>query len=294
MDFGKLTDISGVDFSLPASDTFYFTGNEKNAPELLIGATGWSMPEWKGNIYPLKTPSERMGTEYSRQFATIEFNTTYYQIPPAERMQKWKEMTTPDFVFCPKMYQGISQSRAIGLGNSILPDFLHRMTLFEEKLGLIFMQMPQFSSGQNKNALFKFIEQWGTGIPLAIELRHPDYFEKELAQEVATRMAAKNISWLITDVSGRRDVSHSYITAPYVVIRFVGTSEIDSNRERISSWLRRINEWGSKGVQTVYFFIHTPGNLTPHHYTNQIASEWQLLTGQKIKVPHVPESLFPE
>lgn len=294
MDFGKLTDISAVDFSLPQKDEYYFTSKGPTIPELLIGATGWSMPEWKGNIYPAKTPSDRMGTEYSRQFDTIEFNTTYYQIPPPERIKKWKDMTESSFVFCPKMYQAISQSKSIGLGGSILPDFIQRMAMFEEKLGLIFMQMPQFSGGKNKNALFKFIEQWGTGIPLSIELRHADYFEAATAKQVAIQMAKKNISWLITDVSGRRDVSHGHITAPFIVIRFVGTTDVDSNHTRISRWIDRIYRWGQSGVQSVYFFIHTPGNLTPHHYTHRLAEKWEALTGQLIKIPEVQSSLFPE
>ncbi|PIY12503.1 MAG: hypothetical protein COZ18_01865 [Flexibacter sp. CG_4_10_14_3_um_filter_32_15] len=39
---------------------------------------------------------------YSRQFDSIELNVTHYQIPPEERILKWKEMTPKGFLFCPK------------------------------------------------------------------------------------------------------------------------------------------------------------------------------------------------
>ena len=148
MDFGKLNDISQVNFSLPP-DISMLRSSPAAIPEILIGATGWSMPEWKGYLYPPRTPAERFGMEYSRQFATIEFNTTYYQI------------------------------------GDLLPDFINRMSMLEEKLGMIFMQLPQFFGSSKLQSLQNFVQQWSSGIPLAIELRHPEYFQEPLASEVA-------------------------------------------------------------------------------------------------------------
>lgn len=292
MDFGKLNDISQVNFSLPP-DISMLRSSPAAIPEILIGATGWSMPEWKGYLYPPRTPAERFGMEYSRQFATIEFNTTYYQIPPEQRVIKWKELTSPDFVFCPKMYQGISQSAALGIGGDLLPDFINRMSMLEEKLGMIFMQLPQFFGSSKLQSLQNFVQQWSSGIPLAIELRHPEYFQEPLASEVAALFASKQISWLITDVSGRRDVSHPFITAPFMCIRFVGTGDQASDLMRTEQWVQRIFHWQTYGVQVVYFFVHSPGNLDPMPVAVKFSEEWIKLTGKKLKVPQlIQQELF--
>ncbi|HQW12375.1 MAG TPA: DUF72 domain-containing protein [Saprospiraceae bacterium] len=293
MDFGKLSEHSEVDFSLPLQDHFYFNAPPAQSLDVLLGATGWSMPQWKGVLYPRRTPANLFGQVYSHQFATTEFNTTYYQVPPAERVRHWKEFTAPEFVFCPKMYQGISQSSSIGVGGSLLPDFLERMTGFDEKLGLIFMQMPQFFGENKLAALEKFVAQWGSGIPLAVEMRHADFFRDEIKHILASLFGSAQISWLITDVAGRRDVSHDRITAPFMCIRFVSTGDIESDQSRIISWIIRLQNWKENGVQIVYFFIHTPGNLTPHLLTSFFAQEWEQRTGIKLKIPQeVEQGLF--
>lgn len=291
MDFGKLDDISEVDFALPVKDHFYFNNNGNKHLDILLGATGWSMPKWKGNIYPPKSKAEDFAKLYSEQFSTIEFNTTYYQVPPETLMERWYHNTTPDFVFCPKMFVGISQSSNIGMGSSILPDFLNRMTMFKEKLGLIFMQMPQSFSTKKMDNFKKFVENWRPGIPLAIELRHDSFFQREVAIEVAQIMESAGISWMITDVAGRREVSHGHITAPFMGVRYVGNDD-ESDLERIDSWIDRLINWQLNGVEVLYFFIHTPENLTPQRLCNYFAERWEEKTGRRLKVPVVERGLF--
>lgn len=292
MDFGKLDDFKGVDFTLPDKDIFYFAGTDEEPLALLAGATGWSMPKWKGNIYPAGTKQADFATAYSRQFATIEFNTTYYQIPPESLMHRWYDATEPGFIFCPKMFCGISQQSALGIGGAQLPDFLHRMTMLQEKLGLIFMQLPQ-SFGANKlEALKRFAAHWATGIPLAVELRHPDFFATTMAEQVGQILSQANICWMITDVAGRRDVSHGHITTPFQAIRFVCTGEVAVDLHRIDLWIQRMIQWQSKGVSVVYFFIHTPENLTPHIICNHLARRWKEKTNRRIKIPVIEQGLF--
>ncbi len=291
MDFGKLEDISDVDFSLPRVDHVYFKDNGNNSLNIFLGATGWSMPKWKGNIYPPKSKTDQFARLYSEQFSTIEFNTTYYQVPPEALMTRWYDNTVDDFVFCPKMFVGISQSSNIGMGSSILPDFLNRMTMFKEKLGLIFMQMPQSFSTSKLESFKKFVQNWKPGIPLSIELRHESFFESTLAHEVATLMANSGISWMITDVAGKRGVSHGHITAPFMGVRFVGNDD-ETDFARIDAWINRLMSWQKNGVEVLYFFIHTPENLTPQRLCDYFAEKWFEKTGKHLKIPGLEKSIF--
>jgi len=285
MDFGRLDDISEVDFSLPEIDHFYFRNNGNNHLELLLGAPGWSEPKWKGSIYPAKAKPSEFAAYYSRQFATIEFNTTYYQVPKPALMERWYDLTEPDFVFCPKMFAGISQSNSFALGDSILPDFLLRMGKLKEKLGLIYMQLPQSFSFVKLESLKKFIRQWRPGIPLAIEIRHESYFKSQNAPVLAEEMAMANISWMITDVAGRRDASHSYITAPFMAIRFVANND-ESDFTRADNWVDRLVVWQTNGVELVYFFLHTKGQ-PPIVLSEYLAKKWKEKSTHDIKKPTV-------
>ncbi len=283
MDFGRLDDISEVDFSLPETDHYHFGNNGNNHLELLLGAPGWSEPKWKGSVYPAKAKPNEFATHYSRQFATIEFNTTYYQVPREEMMERWYNLTEPDFVFCPKMFVGISQRNSFALGDSILPDFLHRMAMFREKLGLIYMQLPQSFSVKKLESLKKFIRQWRPGIPLAIEIRHESYFEADHAPTIAEEMAQAGISWMITDVAGRCDASHGHITAPFMAVRFVANNE-ESDFSRIDKWVDRMMDWQQNGMEVAYFILHTKG-VPPIVLSEYLANRWKEKSGHIIKRP---------
>lgn len=284
MDFGRISDISNVDFSLPVSDHFFFRRQKGDGIQVLLGAPGWSVPKWKGLYYPKRCQSSEFATFYSRQFATVEFNTTFYQIPKPDMIARWCDMTEPDFVFCPKMFADISQSGSLAMGNAVLPDFLERMTLFDAKLGMLYMQLPKSFSIAKEEALIKFASNWQMGMPLSIELRNETWFQPGNGDYLAECMAEAGISWMITDVAGRRDVSHSYITAPFMGIRFVGT--VDSiDFARIDAWIERLLIWQDAGVEVVYVFVHTPGTDLPHSLCEYFARQWEKRTGNKLKYP---------
>ena len=107
------------------------------------------------------------------------------------------------------------------------------------------------------------------------------------SSRVASLLADAHISWLITDVSGRRDVSHGFITAPFMCIRFVGTGDEASDLARTTIWARRIWHWRQLGVELVYFFIHSPGNLDPMPVATCFAGEWFKLSNKTLKVPQL-------
>ena len=103
-----------------------------------------------------------------------------------------------------------------------------------------------------------------------------------------------NISWLITDVAGRRDVSHEYLTAPFTCIRFVANDD-ETDLPRINQWIKRLLQWEQNGITVVYFFIHVPDNKKPYELCHYMASEWAKQSGHAIKSPQLikpPQTLF--
>ena len=118
MKFGKLEDISQVNFTLPPTHpkTWQVLGNAMRDRQnkdfnVYFGATGWSNKEWVGKWYPGSAKPKDYLYHYTRQFNTIELNTTHYRIPDNRTVDRWRETAPDGFLFCPKVPQLISHMR---------------------------------------------------------------------------------------------------------------------------------------------------------------------------------------
>ena len=267
MKFGKLQDISNVDFRLPADHSGTVKalakfGEPGGTLDFYIGCTGWSMKEWVGSVYPPGTKSKDYLKYYAKQFNTIELNTTHYRIPNAETIDKWKAESAEDFKFCPKILQGISHSRNLGVGSGQILAFCESIQGLEEKLGCSFMQLPPYFVVSRLELLEQFLQSFPKHIPLAVEVRHESWFEKEQHQRLLFDTLEKyGISTVITDVAGRRDVLHMRLTSATAMVRFVGNDLHTTDYQRIDDWVARLLQWHQQGLKEVYFFTHEPDNL---------------------------------
>lgn len=266
MKFGKLPDISKVNFSLPADPqqnaALFDRLPVSEKAQIYIGCTGWSMKEWVGRIYPKGAKTQDFLVHYGKQFNTIELNTTHYRIPTPEMVQKWYDNTPADFRFCPKIPQSISHRNDMGLTDGTLNLFCDSIILLKEKLGCCFMQMPPYFAVKDVARLELFLEKFPKEIPLAMEFRHESWFENERNFSLATDLLEKHgKATVITDVAGRRDVLHNRLTNHIAMIRFVGNGLHSTDYERLDDWANKLKEWTHKGISEVYFFPHEPDNL---------------------------------
>ncbi len=267
MKFGKLSDISNVDFRLPPDgatnrQTLSSLPERDGPGQLFIGCTGWSMKEWVGKVYPPGTKTKDFLREYSRQFNTIELNTTHYRIPDEKTVDKWYRESTPDFRFCPKLPQSISHSKNLGLGTELIPAFCHAVEGLKEKLGCCFMQLPPYFDRQKLSQLDTFLKAFSSQIPLAIEARHDSWFGPSgLDEGLAALLKEKNVATVITDVAGRRDVLHMALTNGAAMVRFVGNGLHETDFSRIDEWISRLESWFRQGLRELFFFPHEPDNI---------------------------------
>jgi uncharacterized protein YecE (DUF72 family) len=275
MDFGKLADISQVDWTLPPDDAASGVWPKSQNQAIYLGPTGWSMPSWVGNTYPAKAKSADFLQYYGKQFSTIEQNGTYYRMPDAEAVAKWVAATPEDFRFCPKVPQIISNSRDLSLSNNAYDEFVTALHGFGPKLGVAFLQLPTHAGEKVLKPLEQFLDRHAGRIPLAIEGRNAELFAAGPIREYYfSLLDAYQIGAVMTDVSGRRDVLHGRITQPDVLIRFVGNGLVASDHDRMDAWIARWAEWFDHGVERIFCFTHEPENL--------LAPEMALLTQQKI------------
>ena len=267
MKFGKLQDISRVNFALPpdpAGNKKVLTGLavREEPPTCYIGCTGWSMPEWVGKVYPKGTKSKDFLKYYSQQFNTIEFNTTHYRIPGFSTVEKWYDESAPGFKFCPKVPQSISHSKDLGASSDSLEVFSDAILGLKEKLGPCFLQLPPYFGHDRLALLEHFLQRWPSAIDLAVEVRHESWFEADSKRRDFLNLLFRyGVGTVITDVAGRRDVLHMALTSGIAMVRFVGNGLHPTDYTRIDKWVERIDDWFELGLQEIFFFTHEPDNI---------------------------------
>lgn len=257
MQFGKVPNPENINFSLPKDHLQthkVFSKSYIEKTQFSIGCAKWNRKDLK-DFYPRGTKDEL--TYYSSQFNSIELNATYYKLYPEEQFQKWYDKTPDDFKFYPKIPQEISHHHQLHHNcYPIVENYVNNVFALQEKLGSVFLQMNENFAPNEFHYLEDFITTWPKEIPLAAELRHTDWFNNpQISEKLYHCYSEKNISNIITDTAGRRDLLHMSLTSPKVFIRFVGANH-PSDYQRLDDWINRIEHWIKQGLQSIAFFVH--------------------------------------
>lgn len=263
--FGLLDDISGVDFTLPPDPRgtkllLHHLPERQGLPKLYVGATGWSNKEWIGSVYPKGSKPGEFLKFYTRAFNTIELNTTHYRIPSSEMTEKWHRLAPPDFRYCPKVPQMISHRTSMAVGEERVEWFLRSVRELGDRHGCSFVQLPPYFGYDRMAVLERFLaEAWDDALPLAVEVRHPSWFENyDRMRDLFALLERYDKTAVITDVAGRRDVLHMRLTTNRAMVRWVGYGLHPTDYERLTAWAERLAHWYEQGLQEVYFFPHQP------------------------------------
>ncbi|GAA4899205.1 hypothetical protein GCM10023311_25540 [Flaviramulus aquimarinus] len=261
MKFGSVDNPEIVDFTLPKDhpDTKKTLEKVKGEtsnfldPEIYVGCAKWNRADLKG-FYPRGTKDE-LGY-YSSQFNAIELNATFYRIFPAEQFSKWYDKTPKGFKFFPKLNQEISHWKRLNETQSVVENYLYNASNLKEKLGTIFLQMHSNFAPKDFDRVIHFVENWPKEIPLAIEFRHTNWYnDAAVAEDLYQLLEANNISNVIVDTAGRRDLMHMRLTNATAFVRYVGANH-PTDYTRLDDWVERLKHWKDLGIQEIDFFIH--------------------------------------
>jgi uncharacterized protein YecE (DUF72 family) len=228
---------------------------------------------------------------YARLLPTLELNSTHYGLPDDTTLGRWRELTGPDFRFCPKLPQRISHD--YGLGPLAEPEVRKfgqwLMRLGADRLGPAFLQLPPTFGPDLLPTLQRFLTFYKGAVPtptLAVELRHPLWYASPLArEEIFGLLEALELPAVITDVAGRRDVLHQRLTTPIAFIRFNGHYPAASDYTRLDEWAERLADWLRTGLREVYFFLHEPDAQHVPVLARYLAEQITARTGLAVAAP---------
>lgn len=259
MKFGRLEDVEGVDFTLPpdaARNAGVLGGRRATAPRALVGTSGWSDAGHVGRLYPSGTRRAGFLAAYARAFPAVELNSTYYGVDP-ERIAVWARSVPQRFRFCPKLPSSVSHDRRLRDCDAEMESFAAALAGFGDRLGRAWTVAPPGFDRAHLPDLTSFVEAWAPRLPLAVELRHPDWFSDPALNDAWGELfEAHGVVAILTDVAGRRDVLHMRLTAPETFVRFVGNALHPSDFQRLDDWAERLGAWIDRGLETAYLFLH--------------------------------------
>lgn len=256
MKFGKVDDPETVDFSIPADDAATLRvlgGTPAESFEVFVGCAKWNRTDLK-NFYPKGVKDEL--EYYSSHFNCIELNATFYRLFPAETFEKWYATVPDGFRFYPKLEQSISHFKRLKDVAEAVERNVMNFSLLREKLGMAFLQLHNNFGPKDLERVETFVANWSYDMPLAMEFRHRDWFgEPAVAERLYQLLESKNITNVLVDCAGRRDLMHMRLTTPATFIRYVGANH-RSDYSRLDAWVEKIAEWKAAGLQQVNFFVH--------------------------------------
>ncbi len=205
--------------------------------DLFIGTQGFSFKDWVGSFYPDNTASSRYLALYSRQFRTVEIDSTFYGIPKAATIAGWFKRTPKGFRFSAKFPQIITHQRMLVDCGEVTQYFIETMRGLGEKLGPLLLQFSYEFGPERFGDLARFLDSLPTDLRFAVEIRNRDWYDTEICDMFKARGVALALHDLYY-MPRRTD-----ITAGFVYVRWLGRRTDLERFDRIQLDRRDEEEW---------------------------------------------------
>jgi uncharacterized protein YecE (DUF72 family) len=190
------------------------------------------------------------------------------------------------FTFCPKFPQIITHFRRFNDCDGPTDDFIDGLLALGDKLGPAFIQLPPHFAPKHAAAMATYLEKWPRELRVAVEFRHPEWFEGGAqAEEMWARLRDLGMGSVISDTAGRRDALHMRVTAPFVLVRFGGYEGHASDETRLAQWAQRIAEWKDQGLTEFHLLVHQPDSLHTPDTCRQFARLVKQHSGLDVQAP---------
>ncbi|HEX6482015.1 MAG TPA: DUF72 domain-containing protein [Ktedonobacteraceae bacterium] len=240
-----------------------------------IGCPMWGYKEWVGNFFPARTPAGDFLRLYSRRMTTVEGNTVFYAIPSAETVARWRSETPSTFRFCPKIPRTISHVSRLDMGKNEILFFADRMRGLKERLGPMFLQLPPAFAPGHISQLQAFLDFWPTDLRLAVEVRHPEFFQEAHAVTLNNLLSQHRVARVMMDTRPIQVGSNEEtrvlqarerkpnlplqisITTDFTFVRYIGHPRMEVNIPFFNGWAEQMTEWLRQNI-TLYVFCHCP------------------------------------
>jgi uncharacterized protein YecE (DUF72 family) len=156
---------------------------------LWIGTSGWQYAHWRGGLYPAGLPQRQWLSHYAGEFATVEINSAFYRLPERSAFEQWAAQTPDDMVFAVKVSRYLTHVKRLKDPAEPVHRFLDRARGLGTRLGPVLLQLPP-NLPAGAEALDATLREFGDGVRVAVEPRHPSWWSDEVRSVLTAHGAA--------------------------------------------------------------------------------------------------------
>ena len=241
-----------------------------------LGCPSWSENAWREGLYPQNAHSTEFLSLYAQVFNAVEGNTTFYANPKPVTVERWAQSLPEHFRFTAKFPREISHGGDLREHAQAVESFLQLLRPLGARVAPFWLQLPASFGPQRLAELVSFIDALER--PLAVEVRHPEFFAKGDAERLLNRLLKErgvericlDSRALFSCTSRDPAVLHAQSKKPKVPprpaaftqfpqVRFIGRPELEANDPYLKPWVEKVAGWIEEG-RTPYVFLHTPDN----------------------------------
>jgi uncharacterized protein YecE (DUF72 family) len=241
-----------------------------------LGCPSWNDAAWRGALYAPGSPPAEFLAQYCALFNAVEGNTTLYAWPSAEKIERWAGVMPAGFRFCAKLPREISQAPDLYQTLDLLAAFRTLLAPLGERVAPFWLQLPARFGPSRLGELAAVIDSLDR--PLAIEVRHPDFFTRGPEERALNRLlrdrgvericldtralfscASSDPAVLLAQAKKPRLPLRPAAFSQSPQVRFVGHPHLADNDAFMAPWLDKVADWIAEG-RTPYVFLHTPDN----------------------------------
>lgn len=244
-----------------------------------IGLTQWGFKEWVGVFYSDDAKPDHFLKQYAKVFNSVEGNTTFYRSPTKETVLKWGSYVSDNFNFCFKFPRSITHYKRLKNVEDDVLSFLDLFASIPKKLGPFHIQLSSqfsFDEFEKLEALFEILPPH---LHYALEVRHPDFYDKGKKEHRLTRLLESyGIDRVVFDTRRLHSLKNNQpsvikaqkkkpalpvrfkSTGSRPFIRFVGANDVLNNESYLKEWAIVVAKWIEDGKHP-YVFIHAPDTL---------------------------------
>lgn len=217
------------------------------APEVRVGTSGFQYDHWRGAFYPARLARRHWFDYYAERFRTVEINSTFYGLPSAETVARWRQQAPPDFRYSVKFSRYGSHVRRLREPEAFVEKFWARLSLLGEYLGPVLVQLPPHWR-VDLPRLKAFLHVLPPGAQWTVEFRDSSWFCKE----VFDLLCGLGVGLCIHDMLPRHP---QVLTAAWTYLRYHGDHYSGSySHQYLVAQARRIRRLVGEGVSVYAYF----------------------------------------
>lgn len=245
----------------------------------LIGLPMWSNRSWMGSLFPKEAKNKLNLQYYSQVFDSVEGNTTFYALPSKQTVVSWATQVRDGFRFSFKLPRTVTHENNLRYCGAELTEFFGRLEPLADSCGPFMIQLPENFGPRQLGDLEGFIKELPSAYRFAVEVRHSDFFNREDEERALNRLLLEsNVDRVCFDsralfsrpaLTAEEKDAHrkkpklpvrAIATSTQPIIRFIGCSDVEHNKQFFLPWVEKIRGWHEQGIQATVF-IHTPDNV---------------------------------